>query len=277
MTLSGRNNIFKAGFILSVISLGFFAAGSFFAYPAFPASLASAAMRSGGIFQKLTESFTNTNAYAPFLSILGSVAYSIIGIALVYFFFEKTRSPEILFIGFFIISLSIEFTRILIPLRNVFQFPAIYLISASRLLLFSRHFGFFSLFAASIFSAGLDEQKQNNIILILILVALIIAFNVPIDGLVWDSSLKMLNGYDSMFIILEEGIVVIIVITFIISARIRDTKDYLFVGIGSFLAITGRDVLLASDTWLALIPGLIALIGGTWFICSKLHKIYLWL
>ena len=282
MTLSNRNNFFKGGFILSIVSLGLFALGSFFAYQAFPASIASAAMRargifSGGLIQKLIQGFTEAHGYAPFWAIIASLAYSFISIALVYFFFEKTQSPEILFIGLFIISLSCEFTRIIIPLRNVFQFPSVYLIVAVRVLLFSRYFGLFSIFTASIFAAGLDEQKQKNAILILILAAMIIALNVPVDILVWDSSLKTINGYNSMFIIVETGILIITVTTFIISAHTRSTGDYVFIGIGSFLAIAGRDILLSSDTWYTLIPGLLILVGGTWFICSKLHRIYLWL
>ena len=264
------------GFILSIISLGLLVLGAFYAYPAFPESAASAATRSGGIFHKLLQGFFEAQPYIPLWTMFGSVAFSFISTLLVYLFFEKTQSSEILFFGFFIISLSFEFARIIIPLRVLFQFPALYLATASRLLLFSRYFGLFSIFAASIFAAGLGEQKQITIIFIMILAAMIIAINVPVDCLVWDSSLKLINGYDSMFFIVETGVLIITVITFFISAYTRSAKEYVFIGIGSFMAITGRSLLIASDSWFTLIPGILILTVGTWFICSKLHKIYLW-
>ena len=277
MTLSTRNNFFKGGIIFGAVSAGLIAAGGYFAFPAFPASAVSAAMRSGGIAQQLLGSFSSPDAYVPFWTMLSAVAFSFISITLIYYFFEKTQSPEILFFGFFVISLSFEFARIVIPLKGIFAFPAMYLITASRVLLFGRYFGLFSLFAAGVYAAGLDVQKQKYIFIMQILSALVITFNVPIDSLVWDSSLKMLSGYSSMFIMVETGILVITLATFFISAYIRSSASYALIGIGVFLVYAGRDILLNSDTWVTLVPGLLLLIAGTWFVCSRLHRIYLWL
>jgi hypothetical protein len=36
-------------------------------------------------------------------------------------------------------------------------------------------------------------------------------------------------------------------------------------------------MLLNTDTWAVLVSGLLILTTGTWFICTKLHKVYLWL
>ena len=277
MTLSVRNNIFRGGIIFAIISLGLIGAGGYFAYPGYPASAASAAMRPGGIIQAIMEKFAEPSPYVPFWTMLGAAVYSLVSIALIYYFFEKTQSPEILFFGFFVISLSFEFARVSIPLKEIFSFPSMYLTAASRVLLFGRYFGLFSLFAASVYAAGLDIQKQQNIFFILILAALIIALNVPVDSLIWDSSLKMLNGYSSMFTMVETGILLVTMLTFFISAYTRGSRAYVFVGIGAFLAYSGRNMLLNSDTWVTPIPGLLILSAGTWFSCARLHKEYLWL
>jgi len=277
MTLSVRNNFFRGGIILAALSLIIIIAGAAFVFRAYPGTVESASMRSHGVVQKLIEGFTEPSAYVPFWTMLGAVAYSLISISLIYFFFEKTQSPEILFFGLFVISLAFEFERINIPLKQVFSFPPMYLITAARILLFGRYFGLFSLFATGIFASGLDVQKQQTVFFMLILAALVIAFNVPIDSLVWDSSLKMLNGYGAMFAVVEGGILAVTVLTFMVSAFTRGSRHYIFIGLGAFMAFAGRNILLKSDTWITPIPGILLLMGGTWLVCALLHREYLWL
>ena len=252
-------------------------AGGYFALEAYPASSASAAIRSGGIVLRFIEDFIGPSPYVPFWTMLGAAVYSFIGVIFIYYFFEKTQSPEILFIGLFVVSLSFEFTRIMIPLKQVLVFSSLYLVTLSRVLLFGRYFGLFSLFAASVYAAGLDAQKQQNGFFVVVLAALIIALRVPIDSLVWDSSLKMLNGYGSMFAIVEAGILVVTVITFVISAYTRSSRSYLLIALGTFLVYSGRNILISSDTWITLVPGLLLLAASTWFVCERLHREYLWI
>ena len=276
MTIAVRNNFFKGGILLAALSLGLIAAGGYYAFPAYPEAVASAAMRSRGIIQTLMKNAADSSAYVPFCTMLGAVAYSFISIILINYFFEKTQSPEILFFGFFVISLSFEFVRLMIPLKRVFPFPAMYLITGSRLLIFGRFFGLFSLFAASVYAAGLDAQKQQNAFFILIMSSLVIALNVPVDSLVWDSTLMPLNGYNSMLAIVEAGILAATILTFFISAYTRGSRTYVFIGIGIFLVFIGRNIFLNSDTWITPLPGLLLLAAGTWFVSSRLHREYLW-
>ena len=276
MTISARNDFFKAGIILASLSLVLIAAGGHFAFSGYPQAAASAVLRSGGIIQILVGGFANPSAYVPFYTMLIAVLYSLISIILINYFFLKTQSPEILFFGFFVISLSFEFARGMIPLFKVVPFSAMYLMTSSRLLLFGRYFGVFSLFAASVYAAGLDGQKQQNIFFIAALSALIIALNVPIDPLVWDSSFTLLSGYGTMFIMVEIGILAVTMLTFFISAYIRDSRTYIYIGFGTFLVYAGRNILINSDTWITPLPGLLLLAVGTWLICTRLHREYLW-
>ena len=277
MTLLVRNNFFRGGIALASFSLGIVALTGYFAYPAFPGAASFYAMRSQGMIQSLIEGLAEPSAYIPFWAILCAVLYSLVSIILIYYFFEKTQSPEILFIGFFVLSLAFEFTRIIIPFRMIFSFPAEYLVTASRILLFGRHFGLFSLFAASVCAAGLDSQNQNNMSGVMVLAALVIALNVPIDSLIWDSTFMLWNGYRSMFHMLETGILIVSMVTFFISAYTRGSVSYVFIGVGAFLMLTGRNILISSDTLFMLIPGASILVMGTLFVCARLHKEYLWL
>ena len=277
MTLAARNVFFRGGMLFAALSLCLIAAGAYFAFPAYPEAAASAAVRSRGIIQALIKNLADSSAYVPFCTMLGAAAYSLISIILIYYFFEKTQSPEILFFGFFVISLSFEFARVIIPLGKVFPFPAIYLMTGSRFLIFGRYFGLFSLFAASVYAAGYNAQKQQSAFFILILASLVIALNVPIDNLAWDSALMPLNGYSTMFAIVEAGILAVTILTFLISAYTRGSRTYIFIGLGTFMVFIGRNIFLNSDTWITPIPGLLLLAIGTWFVSSRLHREYLWI
>jgi hypothetical protein len=277
MTLSVRNNCFKAGIILSSLSLAVIAAAVFVVFPVYPEAASEAARRSTGMFQGLLEKLGPGAPYVPFVSMLGAVLYSLVSITLIYFLFEKTQSQEILFFSLFVISMAVESIRIVIPLKVVYDFPALYCVMAARILVFSRCFGLFSLFASGVCAAGLETQKQRNAIIVILLTALAIAMGIPVDGLYWDSSLIMITGYATMFAIVEGGLVFFTVISFFIAAYNRSSRDYVFIGIGTLLAFAGRNILLYADAWLSPLPALMILAAGTWFFCTRLHQIYLWL
>ena len=277
MTLKTRNNFFKGGISFAVLSLGLILIGGYIAFPAYSGTIADEVLRPRGIIQKLINGIAAPNAFVPFFTMIGAAFYSLVSLIFIYHFFEKTQSPEILFFGFFVISLSFEFTRLIIPLSNIYHFPALYLITASRVLLFGRYFGLFSLFTAGVYAAGFDVQKQQTILPILVLAAMVIAINVPVDSLVWNSTYLLMNGYDTMFLILEAGILFVTIVTFLISAFSRSSVNYAFIGLGVFLAFTGRSILIDSDTWITPIPGLLLLAAGTWLVCTRLHREYLWL
>jgi hypothetical protein len=279
MTLSVRNNCFKAGIILSSLSLVAIAAAVFVIIPAsaYPEAASEAARRSAGMFQGVLEKLGPSAPYVPFVSMLGAVLYSLISIILIYFLFEKTQSQEILFFSLFVISMAVESIRIIIPLKVVYDFPTLYCVMATRILVFSRYFGLFSLFASGVCATGLETQKQRNTIIVILLTALAIASSVPVDGLSWDSALTMLTGYTAMFTIVEGGLLFFTVISFFVAAYNRSSRDYIFIGIGALLAFGGRNILLYADGWISPLPALVVLAAGTWFFCTRLHQIYLWL
>jgi hypothetical protein len=277
MTLRERNAYFKIGIFIASVVIALLAVASFIIFgvkpPIYPEVLLEAHQRAVG----LINSFLNPSPYAAFVSILLSSVYALVSILFIYYFFEKTQAPEILFIAFFVLSFAFESGRLMIPLKKVYDLPSIYLIMSDRAMLFGRYFGIFSLFTASLYASGLDIQKQNNNILILAAVSLVLALGIPIDGFTWNSNLIMTSGYPHLFNMAELSIALITLASFLISALSRGNKAYLLISLGALLALLGRNLLLNADTWATPFVG-IALLGvGTWLICTKLHGVYLWL
>jgi len=275
MTLSERNTFFKIGIAFSAVCALAVLGVSYWTISIY-SEMDKSIRRPSGFFHFLT-GFMDNNYLAVHVSLSVLVLFSLVGIILIHFYFERTSAPEILYIAIFAISFSFEVIRLVLPLQIIFNFSSFYVLIASRLLLFARFLSIFSLFAAGLCAAGLEVQKTRNVIFVIILAAVIVIMGVPIDVLNWDSSFNMVNGYSSLFRIIELTAFLTTMISFVIAAKIRDTKEYHYVAIGILLALAGRHILLTADTWVGPILGILLLSAGTWFLCSKLHKIHLWL
>ncbi|MCL2809759.1 MAG: hypothetical protein FWD24_06815 [Treponema sp.] len=278
MTLSERNVFFKVGIVFcAILTLLMLAVIFTIGLDFVPALEDDEPRRPVNLFQNITGYIFAGNFFAVHISIILLVLFSLIAIILIHYFFERTSAPEILYIAIFAISLSFEVLRLVLPLHLIHNFPSFYARVAFRILLFARFFGIFSLFAASVNAAGLDVQKVRHVIFAIIITSLIITLGVPIDVLNWDTSFNMVNGFSSMFRLIEIAVFISTMISFFIAAKIRDSKEYTFVAIGIIFAFIGRNILLGTDNWSAPFMGIILLSFGTWFLCSKLHKIHLWL
>jgi len=277
MTLSNRNAVFKAGIALSSLCLLMAIVALLVTPPVYAYMEAEITVRSDGFFQAFLGRYFEARLLAVHFTVLSLALYSLLSIALIYFFFEKTQSPEILFIAFFATSLSLEVLRLILPMGQIHEIPSLYLLMASRIILFGRYFGIFSLFAASVHAAGYQSQQQRSSILIVVATTLFVALSTPIDTQTWDSSLTLLGGDVLMFRLVEVGILFITVVSFFIATWPRGSREFIFIGVGSVLALFGRSILLQADTWAGLPVGLFLLAFGTWLICKKFHRIYLWL
>jgi len=276
MTLSERNTFFKVGIAFCAVSVFLFVAASFLAVPVYQ-TMEENTRRPSDFIHFVISRLLNVNYISVHSSIAAAVLFSIVGLILIYSFFEQTSAPEILYIVIFTMSFSFETIRVLLPLHLIFDIPSLYMLIATRVLLFARYFSIFSLFAASVCAAGLEVQKTGNVIIIIFIAVLVIVFSVPIDTQNWDTSLNMIKGNTYMFRLIEAVVFLITVISFFVAANIRGSKDYANIGIGVMLALIGRGLLLNADNWVTPVPGILLLSVGIWFVCSKLHKIHLWL
>jgi len=277
MTLSERNTFFKIGIIFCSICTLFMAAASFLIMPVFSDLMGEYTRRPGNIFQVLTGFFMGNDYYAVYVSLAASVLYSLLSIIFIHFFFERTSSPEILYISFFTISFAFEAVRFILPLQQFFYFSLFYVGLAARILLFARFFGIFSIFTAGLCSAGLEVQKTRNVIFVLIVTAMVITVGVPIDYSNWDTSLNIVNSYNTTFTLVSMAVFITTMISFLIAAKIHDSREYAYIAIGIMLALAGRGFVINVDNWTSIVPGIILLSIGTVILCSKLHKIHLWL
>ena len=277
MTLTQRNMYFKAGIILSLLS--FLLILAFFGklLPLLAEYSETAVYRGGGFLQNLTGRYFETVPIVPFFSIAAASLYTLIVSVTVYIFFEKTHTQEILFFALFALSFVFETFRIMLPLEVILEYPHVFLILGTRALVFGRLFGVLSLFASSVYAAGLDIQKQGKVIIAIIIGILVLSIRLPVNGSSWDTCYTLLYAYASMFRFAEIALASLTVISFLAAAHIRGNEEYNFIALGALLISIGRRLLISADTWVTPIPGVILLCIGTVLIIIRLHRIYLWL
>ncbi|MCL2764532.1 MAG: hypothetical protein FWD40_04555 [Treponema sp.] len=269
MTLSERNTFFKAGIAFCAVCILFVTAVSFFVIPVYPEMDQNV--------RRPAFALLSSDYFAVHSSIALSVLFSLAGIILIFCFFERTSVPEILYVAAFILSFAFEALRLILPLHFIMNFPSFYLLMAFKFLLFIRFFGIFSLFAAGLCAAGLEVQKTRNVIFVIVIAALVVTMGVPVDVLNWETSLNMVNGYSSIFRMIELTAFITTMISFFVAAKIRGSGEYTYIAIGVMFALAGRSILINADNWTGPVSGILLLSVGTWFLCSKLHKIHLWL
>jgi hypothetical protein len=276
MTLSERNVFLRAAIAFCTLSALLTLAVSYLVAPSYE-TITENTRRPGEITQFFLGRLLEPDYFAVHASMAVLVVFSLVVLFLILSFFEQTSTPEILYFSFFILSLSFEIIRLILPLHLIYAIPPFYLLLSLRVLLFARYFGIFSMTAASLCAAGLEVQLTRNMIMIIIAAALIIVIGVPIDTQSWDTSFNIIYGFSSIFRVIEITAFLASVISFIIASNIRGSSEYVKIGIGVMFAFIGRYFLLYFDNWAGPIPGIIMLSFGTWSACSKLHRIYLWM
>jgi hypothetical protein len=276
MTLSERNVFFRVAIAFCAISALLTLAVSWLVVP-FYKTIEETVRRPDGFAQFFFERVLEPDYFAVHASLTALVVFSLVGLFLILSFFEQTSTPEILYISFFIFSFSFEIIRLIMPLHLIYTIPSFYILVSMRVLLFARYFGIFSIVAASLCASGLEVQLNRNLILILIAASLVIVTGVPIDTQSWDTSLNVIYGFSAIFRVIEAIAFLTAVTSFFIASNVRGSVEYVYIGIGVMFAFIGRYFLLNFDNWAGPIPGIIMLSFGTWWACSKLHRIYLWM
>jgi hypothetical protein len=212
----------------------------------------------------------------PYVIMIAGSIFALVAQLLIYHFFEKTQSHEVLFFACFTFSFCFIGGRIFVPLVQLFQMPFAYSVFASRAEIFGRLFGTFSLFTASVYAVNPKMQKQGNALLAIIIIALLVALSVPVDPAAWTTVYRLRSGFDKMFNTVDMVLAIISVVTFFISAFLRNAKEFLYVALGSLAAWSGGTVFAFADSWVTSVPAFILLILGSFLVCRQLHKAYLW-
>lgn len=181
MTLAARNTILVIGVILTSLALIAFAVAGYALLFGPYADEDLSVPRTQTWFGAQWE-VGPLSAYRS-LAAIGLVGLvSVAGVAISARLFRRVSSAEIYFMTLFLMTLSVELVRIGQPLVEVADLPVFVSVLITRIVLFGRLVGAFSLFAAGIYSAGADYPRIGTVTALLALLSFLIVYFVPVDS-----------------------------------------------------------------------------------------------
>jgi hypothetical protein len=275
MTISKHIVLLKIGIVVSFLGIIAFAVSARYIFPFYP-GLIDYGQAPREIPAFIARLLPEPAPYAAFISTGISVLFAFAAQVLLFYYFEKTQSIEIRFLGIFLFSFTFEILRILFPLKEALQLSGYITIIAARLLIFGRLYGLFALFAAGLYACGFKLQREEKLFFPIAIIALMFAFRVPLDIFHHYTNIFPVIGFLRMFRIMDAVIILLSVYCFISGAYTRGNREYYFIALGLLVVTLGRYLLFTADTWLPLFPGIALLLLGAWFTGKQLRRMYLW-
>jgi hypothetical protein len=186
---------------------------------------------------------------------------------------KRNPSAELSFFYLFLFSFSIQIFRLpyLVNLSSILGNSSL----ITRIIYFSRLLALTSLFAASLFSSGLQIQKFGMVLLMILLTAFTLSSIIPIN--ISSISGALLNRiakeeYLALLCIILE---LMTVLTYIAAAHNQGRPEYYRLAALSLLIIVGYEFLFFLHIPF-IIPGFACLIPGTVLFIRASRKLFLW-
>jgi hypothetical protein len=274
MTISLRNTFVRIGLAVCAALFIAFTAGIVFGGKAFQSNVPSLAGRSE-IPSFLWNAKPNLGVFA--LASGFPIAFSLAATALFLRYFKKTASPESFLFAVFALSVSLEAFRTLQFLALGPDGSMIYRVSVTRMVFFSRFFGVLNLFAASLYSVGINYQSYERVLLIEFLIAFSVAMLIPVNGDAIEPGMICSLGYGSMLKTIYYAIAAFAFLDLVVASGMKGSKEYAAAGIGILAIVLGREVLSAVPSLPWVLVGIAVMGGGGYLFLSRMHKLYLWL
>lgn len=213
---------------------------------------------------------------ASILSILMILIFTTVSSYFVYISFEKTKSPEVVYLLGFFGACLFQSIKILVVFFNLWETSSNFLILLGRIELIGKILAPISLLFLAMFYELEQLQESDKNIGLALLISIFCAGFLPINFTKIYSNFTLSYGFISFinFYVILCG--TIAVFSFFITSKQREISfiqsptPYFILMFFGYLMITN------SDNFLTLSLGSIFLGFGFYELISKIHKFYLW-
>jgi hypothetical protein len=189
--------------------------------------------------------------------------------------YRRTDSAELLFLMLFCASFCLEAWR----LGNL-VFPALgmspYLnVAVTRLVLFSRFFGLLCLLVASLYAVGVKYVQYPVLIGGMAVLAFTLAGVLPLDTSLYEPTFLYKLGDRQGYLFLRLILALLMVINFVVAARVRRSRRFAVAAAAVAMMFTGRELLQYGIAPLPVVLGTAALIVGFVVFVRQIVVFYL--
>ncbi len=274
MTLNTRNKFLLSIIVISVSFLILFSAFLLINFIKGSFSLIPELHR---LLPITSENFLlKNNPIASILSILAFLLYIPISSYFLYTSFEKTKSPETVYLMGFFIACMFQSLKILIVLLKLWDTSSQLLILIGRLEITGSFLAPLCLLFIALFSGQEQSQDADKNFGLALGGSVFIACILPINTTKIFSNFTLSCGFDFFIQCFIFLCFLITSIAFFVTSKERDISFKASPTPYFILMTFGYITLTNSDCFLMLFVGIIFLSFGSYSIMSNIHKYYLW-
>jgi hypothetical protein len=275
VTLVARNALLRVAIALAFIFLAGFVAVAVFIFtgdgleaaPSFDASPR---------WLGLTWHTGAHHVYRVLGGLLVQALLSIVALSAMLRMFRKTTAPEVFFFSVFVFTLAIDAVKIGQLFIVLYQYPAVYGAVLTRVLHFGHFLGIFSLLISSLYLSGLEYQKTGVVLGTAALVALTLAYSLPVDFSRLLPSLMHPVGDQTTMQVVAVLLNVLVLVNVLYAIAAVQERAYWVLLLGLALAVAGREAALYVAAPLVHGGGVAAQLAGVWLFAWRIRKLYLW-
>ena len=182
--------------------------------------------------------------------------------------FRNTASSEIFFFFIFIFSFIFDIFKL--------ADTGLYGMPASRIVYYGLFMGALSVFCAGLFTTGLEYQRMGiaAIVVFLLPAALVLVLPVDISSVVAGGTFEIGRFHEVSIALLV--LYLMAVLNFIIAGLKNESREYLIIAAGLFVAGCGRALVYYFKSPIVIGIGFVILVSGTITFALRIHRLYLW-
>lgn len=221
----------------------------------------------------------NAFRYSPYATVAATTIMPISGLALlilILVYFEKTHTTEITFFAVFAFALTLESSRLLLPLYQHLIDSAFVAAVVTRIVFFSRFLTLMVLLAGAIFANGLLVQQIGPGLFLLAFFSLSLARAIPISAGIVESTFVAATGYTTAITVVQLVLGILSILSYLVLGYTRSIKEYHRAAFGMLLILAGYYFITRTDNWLMLLISLVLFCSGCWRYLISIHQHYLW-
>lgn len=191
-------------------------------------------------------------------------------------YFRKITSPEIFFIAAFIVTVALDGVSILQVYRIIFDEPLYYGVISTRIVHFGHYFGIFCLFIASLFALGIQYQKFWTLLGIVVLLATVISYLLPINQTVMYHNLLYKVDIETGLYFVYYAVALFTVADYLFTAASTESKEKWIATVCILIFIFSREILFFVQPPELLYPGYLLLVSAGFLFGWRYRKSYMW-
>lgn len=190
-------------------------------------------------------------------------------------YFKNSTATEILLYRLFLLLVPFHGFRVLSLLAAAGYLPAFFVSAVSRFDLFIHMSVLLTLFASSLFCAGISFSRLRLILVICGLIAAGFAVSSPMDETRMTGALIHLSANETPLSLLCLFLSLLTLINYGYAIYTKSTRNYPIMLLAIFLSIAGYEILYFFS-FAGVMAGTGLILAGTYLYAREVYSIYLW-